>query len=41
MKNLFFEELEAIEELGDVADFAGAAAPWVAIGVGIAVGLVT
>lgn len=41
MKDLFFEELEKIESLGDVAEFFSGAAPWVAIGMAAAVGIVT
>ena len=37
MKHLFFEELEKMEELDAVSDFFGAAAPFVAIGLGIAI----
>ena len=37
MNKLMFEELEVNEELGNVSDFAGAAAPWVAIAVTVAI----
>lgn len=32
---LYFEELEQVEELGAIADFFGAAAPYVAAGIAI------
>ncbi len=44
MKNindLYFEELEKIEELDAVSDFAGAAAPWVFGSITLAVALAT
>lgn len=37
---LYFEELEAIEEQGAVNDFINAAAPWAAIAVSAAIGIV-
>ncbi len=37
MKNLFYEELEKVEELGVVSDFMGAAAPYIAMGIAVAV----
>lgn len=40
MKHLFFEELEKMEELDAVSDFFGAAAPFVAIGLGVAIVIV-
>lgn len=41
MEELFFEELEKVEELGAINDFAGAAQPWVLGGFTIAIALVT
>jgi ElaB/YqjD/DUF883 family membrane-anchored ribosome-binding protein len=38
---LFFEELDRVEELGDVADFFAAAAPWCAMGLAAAVAIAT
>lgn len=35
VKEMYFEELETMEELDSVSDFAGAAAPWVIAGIGI------
>jgi len=39
MKQLFFEELEKIESLGDVSDFFSGAQPWIAMGLTAAVAI--
>lgn len=35
LKEIYFEELETMEELDKVSEFAGAAIPWIACGLGI------
>lgn len=37
MKDLFFEELEKIESLGDVSDFFSGAQPWIFTGLTAAI----
>lgn len=39
MNNLFFEELEKVDELGAVADFFSAAHPWIGMGMTAAVAI--
>ncbi|MCX7842334.1 MAG: hypothetical protein N2489_04595 [Clostridia bacterium] len=41
MKNLYFEELDKVEELGDFADFCAAAAPFIAMGLAAAIAIAT
>lgn len=41
MKNLFFEELEKVEEMGWLSDFGSGAAPWVAMGLAAAIAIAT
>jgi hypothetical protein len=41
MEKVFFEELEEMKELGAIADFAEAAAPWVFGGITIALAVAT
>lgn len=41
VKNVYFEELEKVNELDSVSDFAGAASPWIFGSITLAVALAT